>query len=126
MRDRLRKDSYYLVVSLITFLCGLNFVINPDIMQDKSSYSFIVNVLDDKVFTYPMLTLGLLGTVAFFGGLIKFRSFFLVIYQFIWVILTLAYLWMAWSSSPNSTWIISSGLNVLIFLSAYWGDDYVW
>lgn len=124
MKDRFHHDWYFLLITVTTMVAGLNFIINPDILDDRSAYAFIVNALDDLVFSIPMFVLGLFGIIAFLLGKKQFRTFLLVVFQFIWMILMLAYVWRIFTGYPNTTWVLALCLNAGIFLSALWGDEY--
>lgn len=124
VRERFRHDWNFILIAISTMFGGLNFIINPNLLEDKSTYAFIVNLLDDLAFSIPMFFLGIIGAVLFLFGKKQFRTAFLVSYQFIWMTLFLAYLWRASSGYPNTTWILALCLNVGIYLSARWGDEY--
>lgn len=124
MRERFHHDWHFILVSVTTMVAGLNFIINPDILDDRTTYAFIVNLLDDLAFSIPMFVLGLSGSILFFMGRKQFRTAYLVGFQFIWIILMLAYFWRACSGFPNTTWVLALCLNIGIFLSALWGDEY--
>lgn len=119
---RLRDDWQFLIVALTTAAVGINFLVNPNLLDDHSAYAFIVNVIDDAVFSVPILIAGGLGSLFFVLNKKKFRSMFLVFYQFVWMILFLAYSWRAFTGFPNSSWIMALTINVAIFLIALWGD----
>lgn len=123
MKKRIRSDWQFLVVALTTAAIGINFLMHPGLLEDKSTYAFIVNVLDDAVFSVPILVSGVIGTVLFIAGKRQFRSALLVFYQFVWMILFLAYIWRAISGFQNSSWVMALTINVMIFLTALWGDD---
>lgn len=124
MRERFHHDWHFLLISLTTTLAGLNFIRHPNLLEDKSTYAFIVNMLDDLAFSIPMFLLGCIGVMLFLFGKKQFRTTFLVSYQFIWMTLFSAYLWRSVTGFPNTTWILALCLNVGIFLSALWGDEY--
>lgn len=121
-RKRIRKDWPFLLIALTTVAVGINFLINPNLLDDHSAYAFIVNVIDDAVFSVPILIAGVLGFVLYALGKRELRSIFLVVYQFIWMVLFLAYLWRAITGYPNSSWIMALMINIAIFLVALWGD----
>lgn len=124
MRERFRHDWHFLLIALTTMLAGLNFMVNPGILDDRTTYAFIVNLLDDLAFSIPMFILGLSGSILFIFGKKQFRTIYLVGFRFIWMVMFLAYFWRALSSFPNTTWVLALCLNTAIFLSALWGDDY--
>lgn len=126
IRKRVSKDWHFLVLSLATVLVGINFLLNPDLLDDHSAYAFIVNVIDDAVFSIPILIIGLIGTVMFFVGNCRLRSLTLVVYQFIWMVVFLAYWWRAINGLPNSSWIMALMINIVIFCVALWGDVDGW
>lgn len=121
-KQRIRIDWHFLVVAVTTAAIGLNFLAHPGLLDDHSAYAFIVNVLDDAVVSIPITIAGTIGIVTFTIGWVPARIPLLVFYQFIWMILFLAYLWRALNGSPNSSWIMALAINVMIFLVALWGD----
>lgn len=121
-KKRLRDDWQFLTVAVTTAAVGINFLVSPNLLDDHSAYAFIVNVIDDAVFSVPILISGVLGSAFFVLNKKKFRSMFLVFYQFVWMILFLAYSWRAFTGHPNSSWIMALTINVAIFLIALWGD----
>lgn len=123
LKQRIRIDWHFLVVAVTTAAIGINFLANPGLLDDHSAYAFIVNVLDDAIFSVPILVGGVIGIILFFLNKRQFRTFFLVFYQFVWMILLLAYLWRAISGFPNSTWIMAACMNSAIFFLALWGDE---
>lgn len=124
VRERFHHDWNFILIATATALGGLNFIINPNLLEDKSTYAFIVNLLDDLAFSIPMFIFGFVGMVLFLFGKKQYRTRFLVSYQFFWMTLFLAYLWRAFSGFPNTSWILALVLNAAIFLSALWGDEY--
>lgn len=122
--QRIRGDWQFLIVAVTTAAIGINFLIHPGLLEDKSTYAFIVNILDDAVFSVPIVIGGGVGVFLFVLGKRQFRSVLLVFYQFVWMILLLAYLWRAITGFVNSTWIMALAINVMIFLVALWGDDH--
>lgn len=120
--QRIRDDWQFLIVAVTTAAVGINFLIHPGLLEDKSAYAFIVNVLDDAVFSVPISVCGGFGTLLFFLGKRQFRAIFLVFYQFFWMILLLAYVWRALNGFPNSTWIMALCINSAVFFLALWGD----
>lgn len=124
MRERFHYDWHFILIALTTMVAGLNFMVNPGILDDHSAYAFIVSLLDDLAFSIPMFVLGFFGSVAFLLGRKQLRTAFLVSFQFIWMVLMLAYLWRAFSGFPNTSWVLALYLNGSIFLSAWWGDEY--
>ena len=120
--QRIRTDWQFLIVAVTTATIGLNFLAHPGLLEDHSAYAFIVNVLDDAVFSVPIVIGGGVGVFLFVLGKRQFRAAFLVFYQFVWMILLLAYVWRALNGSPNSTWIMTLCINVMVFLVALWGD----
>lgn len=123
LKKRLRQDWQFILIALTTAGVGLNFLIHPGLLEDKSTYAFIMNVLDDAVFSVPIMVAGIIGVILFFLGKKQYRSFLLVFYQFVWMILLLAYAWRAISGFQNSSWIMALCINVAIFLLALWGDS---
>jgi len=121
-KKRLRQDWQFILIALTTAGVGLNFLIHPGLLEDKSTYAFIMNVLDDAVFSVPIMAAGIIGVILFLLGKKQYRSFLLVFYQFVWMILLLAYAWRAVSGYQNSSWIMALCINVAIFLLALWGD----
>ncbi|MCD1023457.1 hypothetical protein [Enterococcus sp. SMC-9] len=122
LKKRLRQDWQFILIALTTAGVGLNFLIHPGLLEDKSTYAFIMNVLDDAVFSVPIMVAGIIGVILFFLGKKQYRSFLLVFYQFVWMILLLAYAWRAISGFQNSSWIMALCINIAIFLLALWGD----
>lgn len=122
LKKRLRQDWQFILIALTTAGVGLNFLIHPGLLEDKSTYAFIMNVLDDAVFSVPIMAAGIIGVILFLLGKKQYRSFLLVFYQFVWMILLLAYAWRAVSGYQNSSWIMALCINVAIFLLALWGD----
>ncbi|MDT2737693.1 hypothetical protein P7H00_11285 [Enterococcus pseudoavium] len=120
---RFRGDWQFLLVSIATTVIGINFLVNPNLLEDRSAYAFIVNALDDAVFAVPIAIFGFIGVVLFVFNKRQFRSAALVFYQFIWMILLSAYFYRAIIGYPNSTWIMALAINIMIFLIALWGDD---
>jgi hypothetical protein len=120
--QRIRTDWHFLVIALTTTAIGLNFLIHPGLLEDQSAYAFIVNVLDDAVFSIPISVSGGIGSILFLLGKRRFRAVFLVFYQFFWMILLLAYVWRALNGFPNSTWIMALCINFAVFFLALWGD----
>ncbi len=123
LKQRIRTDWHFLVVAVTTAAIGLNFLAHPGLLDDHSAYAFIVNVLDDAVFSVPISVSGIVGVILFILNMRQFRSFFLVVYQFVWMVLLLAYAWRAVSGFPNSTWIMAACMNAAIFFLALWGDE---
>lgn len=123
LKQRIRTDWQFLIVAVTTSAIGLNFLAHPGLLEDKSTYAFIVNILDDAVFSIPILLGGIIGVILFVLGKQQFRAGLLVFYQFVWMILLLAYAWRALNGFPNSTWIMALAINVMIFLVALWGDS---
>lgn len=121
-KKRLRQDWQFILVALTTAEVGLNFLIHPGLLEDKSTYAFIMNVLDDAVFSIPILVAGITGVILFCLNKKQYRSFLLVFYQFVWMILFLAYAWRAVSGFQNSSWIMALNINIAIFLLALWGE----
>ena len=121
-KKRLRQDWQFVLVALTTSGIGLNFLIHPGLLEDKSTYAFIMNALDDAAFSVPILATGIIGIILFCLNKKQYRNIFLVIYQFFWMILLLAYAWRAVSGFQNSSWIMALCINVAIFLLALWGD----
>lgn len=121
---RLHTDWEFLIVAITTFLVGANFLINPGLLESGVAYSFIVDLIDDAIFSVPICLIGALGIIFFILNKRQFRAVFLVFYQFIWTILSLAYLWRELCGFHNSTWIMSLSINVMIFFVALWGDDH--
>lgn len=122
LKNRLHQDWQFILIALTTAGVGINFLIHPGLLEDKSTYAFIMNVLDDAVFSVPIMVAGIIGVILFFLGKKQYRSFLLVFYQFVWMILLLAYAWRAISGFQNSSWIMALCINVAIFLLALWGD----
>lgn len=122
LKQRIRTDWQFLIVAVTTAAVGLNFLAHPGLLEDKSAYAFIVNVLDDAVFSVPILIGGGIGVFLFVLGKRQFRSMLLVFYQFVWMILLLAYAWRAITGFANSTWIMTLCTNAAIFFLALWGD----
>lgn len=122
-KNKLRQDWQFILIALTTAGVGINFLIHPGLLEDKSTYAFIMNVLDDAVFSVPIMVAGIIGVILFFLGKKQYRSFLLVFYQFVWMILLLAYAWRAISGFQNSSWIMALCINVAIFLLALWGDS---
>lgn len=122
--QRILGDWQFLIVAVTTAAVGINFLIHPGLLEDKSTYAFIVNILDDAVFSVPILLGGSIGVFLFILGKRQFRSVLLVFYQFVWMILLLAYAWRAITGFVNSTWIMALAINVMIFLVALWGDEH--
>lgn len=122
--QRIRTDWQFLIVAVTTAAIGINFLVHPGLLEDKSTYAFIMNILDDAVFSVPILIGGGIGVFLFVLGKRQFRSMLLVFYQFVWMILFLAYLWRAITGFVNSTWIMALEINVMIFLVALWGDEH--
>ncbi|MBO0447960.1 hypothetical protein JZO76_00255 [Enterococcus sp. MJM12] len=122
LKKRLRHDWQFILIALTTAGIGINFLIHPGLLEDKSTYAFIMNVLDDAVFSVPIMVAGIIGVILFLFGKKQYRSFLLVFYQFVWMILLLAYAWRAISGFQNSSWIMALCINVAIFLLALWGD----
>lgn len=122
-KKQLYDDWEFLLVAITTALTGIIFLMSPGILEDRSAYAFIVNVLDDDIFSIPTTTIGIVGIVLFIRRLKKYRSVLLTIYQFIWVILLLAYAWRAVAGYPNSSWVMAGAINIMIFLVALWGDS---
>lgn len=122
IKKRIRKDWPFLLIALTTVAIGINFLVNPNLLDDHSAYGFIVNVIDDAVFSVPILIVGVTGFALYSFGKRGMRSIFLVFYQFIWMVIFLAYLWRAITSSPNSSWVMALMINIAIFLVALWGD----
>lgn len=122
-KKKLRQDWQFILIALTTAGVGINFLIHPGLLEDKSTYAFIMNVLDDAVFSVPIMVAGIIGVILFFLGKKQYRSFLLVFYQFVWMILLLAYAWRAISGFQNSSWIMALCINVAIFLLALWGDS---
>lgn len=120
--QRIRTDWQFLIVAVTTAAIGLNFLAHPGLLEDHSAYAFIVNVLDDAVFSVPIVIGGGVGVFLFVWGKRRFRAVFLVFYQFVWMILLLAYVWRALNGFPNSTWIMTLCINAAIFFLALWGD----
>lgn len=123
LKQRIRTDWQFLIVAVTTAAIGINFLVHPGLLEDKSTYAFIVNILDDAVFSVPILLGGGIGVFLFVLGKRQFRSVLLVFYQFVWMILFLAYLWRAITGFANSTWIMALAINVMIFLVALWGES---
>lgn len=121
-KKRLRQDWQFILVALTTAAVGLNFLIHPGLLEDKSTYAFIMNVLDDAVFSIPIMVAGITGVILFCLNKKQYRSFLLVFYQFVWMILFLAYAWRAVSGFQNSSWIMALSINIAIFLLALWGE----
>lgn len=121
-KKKLRQDWQFILIALTTAGVGINFLIHPGLLEDKSTYAFIMNVLDDAVFSVPIMVAGIIGVILFFLSKKQYRSFLLVFYQFVWMILLLAYAWRAVSGFQNSSWIMALCINVAIFLLALWGD----
>lgn len=121
-KHRLKTNWPFLILAITTALVGLNFLVNPGILDDRSAYAFIVNVLDDAVVSIPMIVSGTIGIVTFILGWSSARALLLVFYQFIWVTLCLAFLWRALNGYPNSSWIMALSISAMIFLVALWGD----
>ena len=119
---RIQSDWQFLLIALTTTAVGLNFLTHPGLLEDKSTYAFIMNVLDDAVFSIPILISGVIGSVLFAAGKRRFRSGLLVFYQFVWMVLFLAYAWRAFTGFQNSSWIMALAINFMIFLTALWGD----
>lgn len=119
---RIRNDWHFLVIAVATTAIGVNFLLHPGLLEDKSAYAFIVNVLDDAVFSIPITVSGGVGVLLFLLGKRQFRAAFLVFYQFFWMILLLAYVWRALNGYPNSTWIMALCINSAVFFLALWGD----
>ncbi|MGM0139219.1 hypothetical protein IGI65_001671 [Enterococcus sp. DIV0755b] len=119
-KKRLRQDWQFILVALTTAGVGLNFLIHPGLLEDKSTYAFIMNVLDDAVFSVPIMVAGIIGVILFCLNKKQYRSFLLVFYQFVWMILFLAYAWRAVSGFQNSSWIMALSINIAIFLLALW------
>lgn len=119
---RLRDDWQFILVALTTASVGLNFLVHPGLLEDKSTYAFIMNLLDDAVFSVPILATGIIGVILFCLNKKQYRSFLLVFYQFVWMILFLAYAWRAISGFQNSSWIMALSINIAIFLLALWGE----
>lgn len=122
LKQRIRDDWQFLIVAVTTAAIGLNFLVHPGLLEDKSTYAFIMNILDDAVFSVPILLGGSIGVFLFILGKRQFRSVLLVFYQFVWMILLLAYAWRALNGFPNSTWIMTLCINAAIFFLALWGD----
>lgn len=122
-KKRLRQDWQFILIALTTAGVGLNFLIHPGLLEDKSTYAFIMNVLDDAVFSIPISVSGGVGVILFLLGKRQFRAVFLVFYQFFWMILLLAYVWRALNGFPNSTWIMTLCINFAVFFLALWGDE---
>lgn len=120
--QRIRTDWQFLIVAVTTATIGLNFLAHPGLLEDHSAYAFIVNVLDDAVFSVPIVIGGGVGVFLFVLGKRQFRAAFLVFYQFVWMILLLAYVWRALNGFPNSTWIMTLCINAAIFFLALWVD----
>lgn len=123
LKQRIRTDWQFLIVAVTTAAIGINFLVHPGLLEDKSTYAFIMNILDDAVFSVPILIGGGIGVFLFVLGKRQFRSALLVFYQFVWMILFLAYLWRAITGFVNSTWIMALAINVMIFLVALWGES---
>lgn len=121
---RIRIDWQFLIVAVTTAAVGINFLVHPGLLEDKSTYAFIMNILDDAVFSVPILLGGGIGVFLFLLGKRQFRSVLLVFYQFVWMILLLAYAWRAITGFANSTWIMALAINIMIFLIALWGDEH--
>ncbi|MEG0078224.1 hypothetical protein [Enterococcus sp.] len=121
---RIRIDWQFLIVAVTTAAIGINFLAHPGLLEDKSTYAFIMNILDDAVFSVPILIGGFLGVILFALGKRQFRTAFLVFYQFVWMVFFLAYAWRAATGFHNSSWIMALMINVIIFLVALWGDEY--
>lgn len=117
---RIRDDWEFLVVAITTSVVGINFLVNPNLLEDRSTYAFIMNVLDDAVFSIPIVIMGIVGVILFILNKRQFRSGLLMFYQFVWMILFLAYLWRAIVGFPNSSWVSALALNVVIFFIALW------
>lgn len=123
LKQRIRTDWQFLIVAVTTAAVGLNFLAHPGLLEDHSAYAFIVNVLDDAVFSVPIVIGGGVGVFLFVLGKRQFRAAFLVFYQFVWMILLLAYVWRVVNGHPNSTWIMALCINVMVFLVALWGEE---
>ncbi|MDT2756983.1 hypothetical protein P7G51_06275 [Enterococcus asini] len=121
--QRIRTDWQFLIVAVTTAAIGLNFLAHPGLLEDHSAYAFIVNVLDDAVFSVPIVIGGGVGVFLFVLGKRQFRAAFLVFYQFVWMVLLLAYVWQVVNGHPNSTWIMALCINVMVFLVALWGEE---
>lgn len=121
--QRIRTDWHFLIIAVTTAAIGLNFLAHPGLLEDHSAYAFIVNVLDDAVFSVPIVIGGGVGVILFVLGKKQFRAAFLVFYQFVWMILLLAYVWRVINGYPNSTWIMALCINVMVFLVALWGEE---
>lgn len=122
LKKRLRCDWQFILVAITTSVAGLNFLVHPGLLEDKSTYAFIMNVLDDAVFSVPILVSGIIGIILFLLNKKQYRAFLLVTYQFFWMILFLAYAWRAISGYPNSSWVMALCINIAIFLLALWGE----
>ena len=120
---RFRGDWQFVLVAVTTTVVGINFLANPNLLEDRSAYAFIVNALDDAVFAVPIVASGIIGVILFTLNKRQFRSAALVFYQFVWMILLSAYVYRAAVGYPNSTWIMALAINIMIFLIALWGDD---
>ncbi|WP_270596860.1 hypothetical protein [Enterococcus asini] len=121
-KHRIRNDWQFLVVAVTTAAIGLNFLANPGLLDDHSTYAFIVSVLDDAVFSVPISITGIIGIITFSIGWVPARIPLLVFYQFVWTVLFLAYFWRTFNGYPNSSWIMALAINVMIFLVALWGE----
>ena len=119
---RIRIDWQFLVVAVTTAAIGLNFLANPGLLDDHSAYAFIVSVLDDAVFSIPISIAGIIGMATFVIGWLPARIPLLVFYQFVWMVLFLAFIWRSFNGYPNSSWIMALAINVMIFLVALWGE----
>lgn len=122
LKHRIQFDWHFLVIALSTTMVGSNFILNPGLMDDSSAYAFLVSIVDDTAFAVPVALVGLFGLIAFTAGWVPIRSLLLTVYQFIWVILFLAYLYRAFNGYPNSSWIMALSINLAIFFIALWGD----
>lgn len=121
-KQRIRIDWQFLVVAVTTAVIGLNFLSNPGLLDDHSAYAFIVSVLDDAVFSVPISIAGIIGVLTFIIGWVPARIPLLVFYQFVWMVLFLAFIWRSFNGCPNSSWIMALAINVMIFLVALWGE----
>lgn len=53
LKHRIMFDWHFLVVALATTMAGANFLLNPGLMDDSSTYAFLASVVDDSVFAVP-------------------------------------------------------------------------
>ena len=72
--QRIRDDWHFLIVAVTTAGIGINFLVHPGLLEDKSTYAFIVNILDDAVFSVPILLGGSIGVFLLESG--SFAQYF--------------------------------------------------